>query len=453
MRAARLTFVTTDAEIVVDAARAAERIGITLEPALADDALGAAAAAATAGARVVGIAVDTAPSPGALLSLARKATLARSRIVLVCLGARNDARRTVDLASDLGIPALSDLRPFVGVLALAAGKAESPWNATLRGLRPAERERFERLRRAERSSGRLARLDEGLLAWESGERTIAIGEPADAEAALAALMAAATGGAPGRAVIDGIDEKEVESVLFGPPRALSDPASKAALSPYGLPLPIEELCSSPSRAASEAARIGFPVKISLASPDLRLWDHPDLSVDGIDTAARVRDVFRQIMGVATERRPDARLLGVHVTATTSAAALLSVLAVPLEGGAACATIRFADPHGVAADDATTTILPASVERLEAVIGRLAGSPLVLGGPTAHRKAALDSIADVLLRLAAFLDRHGEEIVSVELRPLALLLGGNVEVREGCVTVGDVFVRRLDGETPSQRGAA
>lgn len=453
MKAPRVTLIATDAEIVVDASRAAERIGITLEPTVSDDALAAGEAAATGGARVVGIAVDTAPSPSALLSLTRKATLARARIVLACLGGRDDAQRTVDLASDLGIACLSDLRPFVGALALAHGKAESPWNATLRVLRPAERERFERLRRAERSSGRLARLDDGLLAWESGDRTIAIGEPRDAEAALAALMGAATGGAPGRAIIDGIDEKEVEGVLFGPPRALSDPASKAALLPYGLPLPIEELCSSPSRAASEAARIGFPVKISLASPDLRLWDHPDLSADGIDTAARVRDVFRQIMGVATERRPDARLLGVHVTATTTAAALLSVLAVPLEGGAACATIQFADPHGVASNDATTTILPASIERLETVIGRLAGSSLILGGPAAHRKAALESIADVLLRVAALLDRHRDEIVSVELRPLALLLGGNVEVREACVTVGDVFVRRLDGEPPSQRGAA
>ena len=243
----------------------------------------------------------------------------------------------------------------------------------------------------------------------------------------------------------------VTEVLFGPPRALSDPASKAALIPFGLPLPLEELCSSPSRAASEAARIGFPVKISLASPDLRSWDHPDLSVDGVDSAARVRDVFRQIMGVATERRPDARLLGVHVTATTSALALLGVLAEPLGNGASRARISFADAHGIAANDATTTILPLHADRLEQVLSRLAGSALVLGSPAAQKKAALDAIADVLLRLAALLDAHGDEIASIELRPLALLLGGNVEVREACITVGDVFVRRMDG-APS-RGTA
>ena len=239
-----------------------------------------------------------------------------------------------------------------------------------------------------------------------------------------------------------MDATRVTEVLFGPPRALSDPASKAALAPFGLPLPLEELCSSPSRAAAEAARIGFPVKISLASPDLRSWDHPDLSVDGIDSAARVRDVFRQIMAVATERRPDARLLGVHVTATTQAIALLGVVAEPLGEGAARAQISFADPHGIAAGDATATVLPVPPERLEQVIGRLAGSSLVLGVPAAQRKAALDAIADVLLRLTALLDTHREEIASAELRPLALLLGGSVEVREACITVADVFVRRM-----------
>src|SRR5690606_21721516 len=111
------------------------------------------------------------------------------------------------------------------------------------------------------------------------------------------------------------DLSATRDVLFGPPRVLSDPASKAAPLPFGLPMPQEELCASPSRAAAEAGRIGFPVRISLASPDLRVWDHPDLSVDGVDNAARVRDVYRQLTSIAAERAPEARVLGVTVTAT------------------------------------------------------------------------------------------------------------------------------------------
>src|SRR5262249_43507671 len=116
-----------------------------------------------------------------------------------------------------------------------------------------------------------------------------------------------------------------------------------------------------------------------------------------------------------------------------------------------ARISFADAHGIAAGDATSTILPLHADRLEQVLSRLAGSSLVLGAPTAQRRAALDAIADVLLPVAALLDVHPHQITRVELRPLALLLGGNVEVREACVTVGDVFVQRMDA--PASRSVA
>ncbi len=440
-----------DPEVALDLTRAASAIHLAHEPRVVADPALEASTLLGSGAKIVGLVTEAPLAPRTLLELARHAAAARARVVLACLGRRDEAREDVDLASDLGIVATTDLRPFAGSVALVAAKAEAPWNASLRALRPAERARLEHLRRSERASGRLVRVDDGIVAWESGERTVAIGEPADAAAALAALASAATGVAPGHARVEAVDRTRVSEVLFGPPRALSDPASKAALAPYGLPLPLEELCSSPSRAAAEAARIGFPVKISLASPDLRSWDHPDLSVDGVDSAARVRDVFRQIMGVATERRPDARLLGVHVTATTTAVALLGVVAEPLGQGASRARISFADAHGIASNDSTSTILPLHADRLEEVLARLRGSSLVLGAPAAQRKAALDAIADVLLRLAALLDVHKDEIASIELRPLALLLGGNVEVREACVTVGDVFVRRMDA--PSARSVA
>ncbi len=440
----RTLVLVNDPEVAIVVSRAASAIGLAIEPRVAPDPLAETDRAIAEGARVVGLVVESAPRPAVLLALSRRASASKARVALACLAPRAIARELADLAGDLGLVATLDVRPFAGALALIAGRADQPWNGTLRALRGAERARLDKLRRAERASGRIVRADDGLLAWESGERQIVIGEPEAAEAALVALADAATGTAPGRARIEGVDTARVSEVLFGPPRALSDPASKAALAPFGLPLPLEELCSSPSRAAAEAARIGFPVKISLASPDLRSWDHPDLSVDGIDSAARVRDVFRQIMAVATERRPDARLLGVHVTATTQAIALLGVVAEPLGEGAARARIAFADPHGIAADDGTATVLPIPPERLEQVIGRLAGSSLVLGVPAAQRKAALDAIADVLLRLTALLDAHREEIASVELRPLALLLGGSVEVREACITVADVFVRRMAG---------
>jgi hypothetical protein len=68
--------------------------------------------------------------------------------------------------------------------------------------------------------------------------------------------------------------------------------------------------------------------------------------------------------------------------------------------------------------------------------------LVLPSNQAQRRRHLESLGDVLHRLAAFVQDHRHALESVELRPLALLLDGSVEVREACVAVGDAFERTL-----------
>jgi hypothetical protein len=56
---------------------------------------------------------------------------------------------------------------------------------------------------------------------------------------------------------------------------------------------------------------------------------------------------------------------------------------------------------------------------------------------------VNAIGDVLMRLAAFVHQWRREIESVEVNPLASLVGGQLEVREACVTVGDAFSRSLN----------
>jgi acetyltransferase len=303
---------------------------------------------------------------------------------------------------------------------------------------------------AGRGTGRWVRIDDGGVGWcGKDDDPRPIGEPTDVGHALRALRVRSEASMPGRAVIEGVDRDAVLQVIFGPPRPLSDPASKSALEPYGVSLPVEELCSSPSRAASEATRIGFPVRISLASPDLRVWDHPDLTVDGVDNAARVRDVYRQVMAIALERQPDARLLGVVVTATSTAHALLRVVVEPLPEGYVLAELGFADAHGRASADVAYTVLPASAEAIDRVLSRLSGAALITGGGAAQRRANVGALAEVLLRLAAFVDDHRREVVRVELNPLALVVGGTAEVREACVVVSDAFIESIDAPRAAQ----
>jgi hypothetical protein len=168
----------------------------------------------------------------------------------------------------------------------------------------------------------------------------------------------------------------------------------------------------------------------------------------VDNAARVRDTFRQLMGVARSRLPASdpraadRLLGVMVTATSEAIALLGVRAWPVARDRVAMEVGFADLHGAAADDRTLAVLPAPHSSIERALRRLAGRDLLLRGTAAQRRAHLDAVGEVLLRLSTFVHERRREVEAVELRPLALLLDGTTEVRQACVSVSDAFERTL-----------
>ncbi len=423
-------------ELAVDAARDADRIGLAVEPEVRERPWEAAIEATREGGRAA-LAVEQPLASDLAVELAEAASEAGAKLPVAVI-----APPALDLLHDLGLPAVHEAGPLVAVVALLELEAERPWAATTKELPAVDRVRLgESVSR--RSDGRFVRIDDGLIAHEAanGQRK-PIGAPSDVAAALRALRASHDASRPRVPVVQGVEADSVLDVILGPKRALSDPASKAALGPYDVPLPIEELCATPSRAASEAARIGFPVRVALASPDLRLWDHPDLAAE-VYSAGQARDAFRQIMALAKTRSEDARLLGVTVSASTIARTLLRVRMEPLSSGPVLTEIGFADPHGRASNDSTQTVLPASAKALERVLLRLRGSSLLMSGTPQERAQAVSAIGDVLMRLAAFAHQWRKEIDVLEVNPLAILVGGELEVREACVTVGDAFSRSLN----------
>jgi hypothetical protein len=440
------------AELAVECLRAAQAIGLAIEPEVATDWVQAAARALADG-PCAAVCCD-APTLERLVELGHSARANKHTLVLASLAQSADADRLRQVASDLGVSALSEIEPLVSALRLIEAGAQSPWSASMRGLTRADRLRLQpALGEGGRKGEAFARGDAGLLGFSAEPEAApsTVGAARDVALAVAALRDTDRDGERIELSMHGVDRDAVLDALFGPRRALSDPASKAALIHYEFTMPTEELCASASRAAAEANRIGFPVRISLASPDLRVWDHPDLRVDMVDNAARVRDTFRQLMALAEsrlqqvlpdDRRASERLLGVMVTETSEASALLGVRAWPLPRNRVAMEIGFADPHGAAAGDRTLAVLPVPITGIERVLRRLQGSALLLGGTAAQRKLHIEAIGDVLLRVSAFVHELREQVESVELRPLALLLDGSVELREACVTVSDAFERSL-----------
>jgi hypothetical protein len=434
----------TDAELLVDAAELAARIGWAIRPELVDR---ADPSNTTTSAKSI-YALLKPPTPTELVELAKRRRLASEPWVFAFVGASAEHADALALAGDLGLVACEDIGAAMAAMALLVTEARAPWAASLRDVSTVDRARLT-LPEADVGSTkgpRFLRLHDGCLAWgTSSESAQRVGSARDAAAAANALLAAETDGSMPHPDTDGKVIRAAREVLFGPPRALSDPASKSALRHYGLPLPVEDLCASPSRASTEATRLGFPVRIALTSPDLRVWDHPDLADDTVMNAAQVRDVFRQLTTLANVRNSAARVLGVTVTATTQTSALLEMEAEPIgDSDAVLLRIGFADAHGLASGDSTVTVLPASEARIERALGRLLGSELLLGGRSAAlRQATFESIRDVIVRVGQFVHEHRAELESVELRPVAVIAGGRAEVREACVHVGDAFAKHLD----------
>lgn len=426
-------------ELAIDLRRDCDRIGLLVECETSED-VWTGAASAVDESIPVGIAATSPPTPDQWVALSERARKAGRQLPVALVGPEQRARA---LAHDLGVVAVGDTGPLLAAMRLLDLEVERPWSATTKGLSPVDRVRLGDAV-SHRSDGELVRCDDGLIGHTiEGGKPQPLGTPGDVAAAMYALRAAHETGRPRVPSVEGVDKQAVMDVILGPPRALSDPASKAAIAPYDVALPVEELCTTPSRAAAEAARIGFPVRMSLASPDLRVWEVPELATNEIDSAAGVREAYRQLMAFAEARLPSARLLGVTVGAATVAHALLRARLEPLESGLVLLEIGFADAHGTAADDVTQTILPTTAKGLERVLGRLRGSSLLLHGNAAERKHAVTAIGDVLMRLAAFVHDWQVQVLSIEVNPLALLVSGEIEVREVCVSVGDAFSRSME----------
>lgn len=402
-----------------------------------------------------GVALVSAPSIGELIQLAdaRRGSGWRTALALLQRSGEEDA--LLELASDLGLYAVDETKPLIAILALLTAGATRPWAASRKGLSAIDQLRFSSVCNGnEKRLGGLQSEDPLWIAYKTGAdagtgpNKVRLGAPEHVVAAIAAIRTTAEIQPPPSETPEPL--AEVSEVLWGPARTLSDPASKRALAFFGMPFPDEQLCSSPSRSATEAQRIGFPVRVTLASPDLRTWEHPELSEDFVDTAAGVREVYRHQVSLAQTLDPTARILGTVVAATAPTQALLRGQLTPIraEGTGSAGTgqtlleIGFADPHGLASGDRTQTILPQTGPGLERVLSRLAGSPLVLSGTTTQRRTIVEGLQSLLASAHRLVTSH-EEVDGVTLEPIALLPGGTWEVREACVEITDVFERSLE----------
>lgn len=217
-----------------------------------------------------------------------------------------------------------------------------------------------------------------------------------------------------------VDQAAVRKV-FGQARAenrlsIGDAESRSILQAYGLRIPNSELAETPEKAAQIAGKIGYPVVLKIASPDiLHKTDIGGVKI-GLQNAMDVRDAFELMVYRAQRYLPEARIWGCLVQEMAPSGGLEVLVGMnrdPQFGP--LITFGLGGIYVEILRDVTFCIAPFSRKEAEEMLTQIRAHALLDGvrGQPPIDKAA---IVDTLLRVSQLVQDF-PEIIEMDINPL------------------------------------
>ncbi len=197
---------------------------------------------------------------------------------------------------------------------------------------------------------------------------------------------------------------------------IGDAEGRQVLQAYGLRIPQSEIADTPEKAASIASKIGYPVVLKIASPDiLHKTDIGGVKV-GLENASDVRDAFELMVYRAQRYIPEARIWGCLVQEMAPTGGLEVLVGMNRDpqfgplitfglGGIYVETLR----------DVTFRVAPISKQEAEEMLTQVRAHALldgVRGQPPMDKRA----IVDTLLRVSQLVEDF-PEIIEMDINPL------------------------------------
>jgi hypothetical protein len=248
---------------------------------------------------------------------------------------------------------------------------------------------------------------------------------ADPEASLRALCLLGSRHRPGgaRSAPDAAIHADVVDLIIKPPaRILSEVASKRIVEAYGIALPREKLCASPTESARYAGELDAPAVLKLVRPATPNKSIANAVRVGVSGAAQVRRAHHELMRSGKGLGPPAPL-GVLVCQEIGGGARIwiarerhPVLGLLVVGGPGD---RPAEPPAFALS-APATIADAR--------RALAGAWL------AARPVELDALAEAASRFSRLVADLGDRIDLAEIHPLVALDRGPAQALDALIAV-------------------
>jgi acetyltransferase len=231
--------------------------------------------------------------------------------------------------------------------------------------------------------------------------------------------------------------RSVEPV-FGGVRAsdvLDERATKDLLSRYGIPIPREALVTSAEEAIEAASRIGYPVVIKVADPDIAHKTEIGGVIVGIHDEEEARLAAKTIVERASAalggRAPHGLLVQEQIVGGVE---MIAGLKVDPDFGA----FVLLGSGGVAAEllkDVALRPAPVSPQEVRAMIAELTLAPM-LEGYRGAPLADVEALVDVVCKVSQLGADHAFELAEADLNPLVVLPQG-----QGVRAVDALFVAR------------
>ena len=209
--------------------------------------------------------------------------------------------------------------------------------------------------------------------------------------------------------------------LPAPP--ISEQAAKRILAEAGLPVLKEHLCSSADEAVSAATRLGYPVALKIASPEILHKTEVGGVELGLATADDVAQAFAGVTGQARLARPDTSITDVLVSrmVTGGVETILGVQDDPTFG-----PVVMFGLGGIFVEtlkDVAFRVAPFEDDEAHRMMRELRGFPL-LEGVRGHPRCDLEALAAALSALSRFAAAHAGQLHSAELNPVVVLPEGH-----------------------------
>jgi len=220
-----------------------------------------------------------------------------------------------------------------------------------------------------------------------------------------------------------VDKSAAQLILENqtPGAFLSKEATSRLLAAYGIPAPTSELANSDEEAAQIAEKLGFPVALKVASPDIsHKSDIGGVSLN-LTSADDVAKEFANILKRTYSAQPQARILGIQVQRMTPEGQEVIVGAVqdPQFGPLVMFGSGGVEVEGL--KDVAFGLAPLTQEEAEHLL-KSTWAGRKLSGYRNLLPADRQAVLEVLLRIAQ-LSSDFPQLAEIEINPLIVLVKG------------------------------